>query len=74
MILPGSFNIIAGVKPKVVIIGAGFAGLAAAYRLKQKGCQVVILESRNRVGGRVFSHQIDKDEDLVIELGAERCV
>lgn len=71
VILPGSFNIIAGVKPKVVIIGAGFAGLAAAYRLKQKGCQVVILESRNRVGGRVFSHQIDKDEDLVIELGAE---
>lgn len=71
MILPGSFNIIAGVKPKVIIIGAGFSGLAAAYRLRQKGCQVTVLESRNRVGGRVFSHQIDKDEDLVIELGAE---
>ncbi len=71
MILPGSFNIIAGVKPKVIVIGAGFAGLAAAYRLKQNGCQVVVVESRNRVGGRVFSHQIDKEEDLVIELGAE---
>jgi len=71
MILPGSFNVLAGVKPKVIIIGAGFAGLSAAYRLKQKGCEVVVLESRNRVGGRVFSHQIDKDEDLVIELGAE---
>lgn len=71
MILPGSFNIIAGVKPKVIVIGAGFAGLAAAYRLKQNGCQVVVVESRNRVGGRVFSHQIDNEEDLVIELGAE---
>jgi monoamine oxidase len=71
MILPGSFNIIAGAKPKVIIIGAGFSGLAAAYRLRQKGAQVVILESRNRTGGRVFSHVLDKEENLVIELGAE---
>ncbi|MEO8512411.1 MAG: NAD(P)/FAD-dependent oxidoreductase [Ignavibacteria bacterium] len=71
VILPAGFNINKGVKPKVVIIGAGFSGLAAAYRLKQKGCKVVLLESRGRIGGRVFSHQIDKDEDLVIELGAE---
>ncbi|MFI5211786.1 MAG: flavin monoamine oxidase family protein, partial [Ignavibacteria bacterium] len=71
IVIPNSFNIISGSKPKVIIIGAGFAGLSAAYRLKQKGCDVTILESRNRVGGRVFSHPIDKDEDLVIELGAE---
>jgi len=71
LIMPGAFNINAAVKPKVVIIGAGFAGLAAAYRLKQKGCEVTILEARSRIGGRVFSHMIDKDEDLVIELGAE---
>lgn len=71
LIMPGAFNINAGVKPKVVIIGAGFAGLAAAYRLKQKGCEVTILEARSRIGGRVFSHVMDKDEDLVIELGAE---
>ncbi len=43
-------------KTKVIIIGAGFSGLAAAYRLHQKNIDFVILESRNRIGGRVFSH------------------
>lgn len=56
-------------KTKVIIIGAGFSGLAAAYQLKQKGIDCVVLESRNRIGGRVFSHQITND--LVIELGGE---
>ncbi|MBZ0203116.1 MAG: FAD-dependent oxidoreductase [Ignavibacteria bacterium] len=71
LILPGAVSINSIGKPKVIIIGAGFAGLAAAYRLKQRGCEVTILESRGRIGGRVFSHTIDKDEDLVIELGAD---
>jgi len=56
-------------KTKVIIIGAGFSGLAAAYRLHQKKVDFIVLESRNRIGGRVFSHQID--DDLVIELGGE---
>lgn len=71
VVLPNSFGINLGAKPKVLIIGAGFAGLSAAYRLKQKGCEVTVLETRGRIGGRVFSHVIDKDENLVIELGAE---
>ncbi len=54
---------------KVVIIGAGFSGLAAAYQLKKKNIDCVVLESRNRIGGRVFSHNITND--LVIELGGE---
>ena len=54
---------------KVIIIGAGFSGLAAAYRLHQENIDFVILESRNRIGGRVFSHPIT--DDLVIELGGE---
>ena len=59
-------------KPKsVIVIGAGFAGLAAAYRLKKKGIAVTVLESRNRPGGRVFSHKVDTHNPLVIELGAE---
>lgn len=59
-------------KRKVVIIGAGFAGLSAAYTLKQNGIDVIVLEARNRIGGRVFSHKIDEgNSDLVIELGAE---
>lgn len=63
------FNI--GKKPKVIIIGAGFSGLSAAYSLLKKNIDFVILESRERIGGRVFSHTMDKDEKLVIELGAE---
>lgn len=54
---------------KVVIIGGGFSGLAAAYKLHQQGISFIILESRNRIGGRVFSHQMSGD--LVIELGGE---
>jgi len=58
-------------KPKVIIIGAGFAGLAAAKYLHKKGIEFVILEARNRISGRVFSHTIDEKENLIIELGAE---
>ncbi len=39
----------------VCVIGAGFAGLAAALRLRQAGARVVLLEARNRVGGRSWS-------------------
>ncbi len=71
VLLPNAFNINVGAKAKVVVIGAGFAGLSAAYKLIQKGFEVTILEARNRIGGRVFSHPINKSENLVIELGAE---
>ena len=37
------------------VIGAGFAGLAAAYRLKQAGARVIVLEARGRVGGRSWT-------------------
>lgn len=54
----------------MIVIGAGFAGLAAAYKLKKEGIRVTVLEARNRVGGRVYSHNPLKDNELVIELGA----
>lgn len=57
--------------PKVIIIGAGFAGLAAAYKLHQRKIDFVVLEAGSRIGGRVFSHTIDAGEKLVIELGGE---
>ncbi len=58
-------------KPKTcVIIGAGLAGLSAAYKLKTAGWEVTLLDGRNRIGGRVFSHTF-KDTNLVCELGAE---
>src|SRR5688572_28880357 len=40
---------------RVVVIGAGFAGLACAHELKAAGYDVTVLEARNRVGGRVLS-------------------
>jgi monoamine oxidase len=58
-------------KPKVIIIGAGFSGLAAALKLHKKNIDFVVLEARKRIGGRVFSHTIDEGENLIVELGAE---
>jgi monoamine oxidase len=54
----------------VVVIGAGFAGLAAAFKLKNAGWKVTVLEARDRIGGRVYSHKF-KDTDLICELGGE---
>lgn len=59
-------------KPKsVIIIGAGFAGLSAAMKLKSEGIKVTVLEARKRIGGRVFSNQPTRANGQVIELGAE---
>ncbi len=58
-------------KPRVVVLGAGLSGLAGAYELSKHGSEVVVLEARNRIGGRVLSHEIDPDKKLTIELGAE---
>src|SRR5687767_14379450 len=40
---------------RVVVVGAGFSGLAAAYELSKAGYEVTVVEARNRVGGRVIS-------------------
>ena len=54
----------------VVIIGAGAAGLAAARTLHDADVDVLILEARERIGGRVFTHR-DHSTSGPIELGAE---
>ena len=57
---------------RVVVAGAGFAGLLAAYRVLQAGHEVVVLEARDRVGGRVWSQElIPGDPRTVAERGAE---
>ena len=53
-----------------IIIGAGAAGLAAARDLSREGCEVVVLEARDRIGGRVYTHK-DPESPVPIELGAE---
>jgi len=53
----------------VVVVGAGLAGLRCAVDLASAGADVVVLEARHRVGGRVFSHRFP--EGQWCERGAE---
>jgi monoamine oxidase len=54
----------------VLVLGAGIAGLAAAERLAAGGLRVLILEARDRLGGRIHT-VYDPALDHPIELGAE---
>src|SRR6266567_2052983 len=55
---------------RVLIIGGGIAGLTAAYNLGRAGLPVLLLEARDRLGGRIFTQRIP-GFDTPIELGAE---
>jgi monoamine oxidase len=52
----------------VIVIGAGIAGLAAADELTKAGIKPLVVEARDRIGGRI--HTV-RDSDVRIELGAE---
>jgi len=54
-------------KEKVVIIGGGIAGLTAAYTLKKHGVEALILESNDRLGGRIYTKS---NRAHLFELGA----
>src|SRR3954452_14233611 len=41
------------------VVGAGFAGWAAARQLRAQGRSVVVLEARDRVGGRIWTQDVD---------------
>ena len=53
----------------VIVIGAGAAGLVAAAELAESGLSVVVLEARERIGGRIYS--VTGSQQFPIELGAE---
>src|SRR5689334_17475623 len=54
----------------VLIIGAGAAGLAAARELSSANFHVIVLEARDRIGGRIHTHS-DSQLTAPIEFGAE---
>ena len=54
---------------KVLVIGAGMAGLSAAWHLAQAGIEATVLEARDRVGGRVWTSR--DFADIPVEFGAE---
>ncbi len=60
-------------RSQIVVIGAGFAGLTAAYRLYQQGYKnIEIYEARERVGGRVLSVRImGLQGESIVELGGQ---
>ena len=54
----------------VIVVGAGAAGLAAAATLGRAGCSVLVLEARDRIGGRVWT-KCPEELTAPVELGAE---
>ena len=70
VLLSNRFDLAAQTGRRVIVVGAGFSGLTAAYELSRAGYDVTVVEARNRVGGRVVSFG-----DLVagknVEGGAE---
>jgi len=58
-------------QPKIVIIGAGMAGLNCAYQLKKAGRVSTVYEGSKRIGGRIFSKSNILATDIYTELGGE---
>jgi monoamine oxidase len=70
---PGSPGLLGEGRPKqVLIVGAGVAGLVAAYELGLAGHEVTVLEARERIGGRVLSLRAPFADGHVAEAGAAR--
>jgi len=59
-------------RKKVIIVGAGMAGLVAAYELRRAGHDPLILEAQQRVGGRVYTLRQPFTDGLYAEVGAMR--
>jgi monoamine oxidase len=57
-------------RTEVAVVGAGAAGLAAARRLRERNVDVLLIEARNRVGGRAYTVQT-YEGSYPVELGAE---
>ena len=56
---------------RIIVIGAGLAGLSCAYELDQAGFNVMLIEARSRPGGRVNTYRDPFSDNLYSEMGAE---
>lgn len=57
---------------KILIVGAGMAGLVSASLLKNAGHDVKIIEATSRVGGRIYTKRAPFTEGLYLDVGAMR--
>ncbi len=57
-----------GSEADVIVIGGGVAGLAAAAKLSRRSLQVLLIEARGRLGGRILT---ETSGNTAVELGAE---
>lgn len=64
-------NVAQGSSPRIAIIGAGIAGLNAAYHLHREGIRADVYEASHRVGGRILSSKNLLVRGAVTELGGE---
>lgn len=71
-LIPKAFgNPAAASSKKVIVVGAGLAGLAAAHELAEYGHRIVLFEARTRAGGRVYTLRHPFSDGLYAELGGE---
>ena len=78
-VLPGSADAAAKRAPRrrkprsadVVVVGAGLSGLMAAREVAASGRSVLVLEARDRVGGRTLNRTLDSDRGSIVEIGGQ---